>query len=207
MWTRRHTIGTAGAMLAVSGAAVGLIIWPNHAQANRIAHRLHDLEGKAATFKFQKEQLAKLTEEVDHARDRMKVGFKSVPISPEVADLMRRLSSGVDGLHVKDQTFTAGQPTDAVVGKEWSTLAQPLRVEMVGSFSSIFNLVKSVEGLDRLVRVTTVRIAAERIEENAARRAGKPVVTDEPGWLTATIGLEVIFEPPAPLEDSSKARK
>jgi len=96
---------------------------------------------------------------------------------------MRRLSMPVDGVYVYDQTFTAGDPREAVPGGDLSIMVQPLTVDMDARFDSIFALMGQAESMDRLMRISSVSIAIDRTNK-------------ENTIATASIVLESVFDPP-----------
>jgi hypothetical protein len=101
-----------------------------------------------------------------------------------MASVIRKLSLPVDKVTVHDQTFTAGTATSAIPGhSEVTTMAMPLTVEMQATFDSVFAMVRAAESMSRLVRVSSVRVLCKREKD------------EEPPVLTASVGLEAIFEP------------
>lgn len=168
---------------AVLGTGGALIIWPNYSRVARMAARIADLQYKAANSEVQTTAVKRLTDEVETARAYVRKELKTLPDSPDVAELIGVLSVPVDGRTVKDRQFTKGKPVEAVQGGPATTLAMPLTVEMKATFSSVFRLLQMVESMDRLVRVTSVRLTTEKTAE--------PQPTP---FLTATIGLEAIYE-------------
>ena len=109
--------------------------------------------------------------------------FNVIPPAPNIAGLMRRLSLPVDGRTVLDQTFTAGSPIHAGGGESTNEEAMPLTVDIEATFDSVFALIRRAETMDRLVRVVSVRMVADRKHDDR----------EEP-LLTATVGLEAIFD-------------
>jgi DNA-binding LacI/PurR family transcriptional regulator len=112
-----------------------------------------------------------------------------LPVSRRLDGLIV-LSLPIDARTVRDQTFTAGSPSAAAAGEDFPELAVPLTVDMEATFDSVFALIRIAEQMDRLVRVASVRMAADRTED-----------LEETPVLTATIGLEVIYEPPSEEDD------
>lgn len=177
--------------VVVLAAVVGwFIIWPNYREAAQVNERITRLEQKIAGQAEQANELNSLSQEVQNSRRRMETELKIVPASPDVADLIRKLSLPVDGANVVDQTFTAGSPMDVSVGAAGSVKAMPLTVELDATFDSVFALLRSAESMNRLLRVASVKVICKRTDDET---------TDIP-VLQASLGLEAIYEPTVPEE-------
>jgi len=181
----RHLLLAVVASLLTLVVGGGLLVWPNHRQTGEIGDEISLLEDKIAGLAAQTEEVERLAGEYSRLKRRIDEQLKAIPQSPDVAGLMRKLSLPVDGTTVMDQTFTAGSPGSAIVGEESAERAMPLTVDMKATFDSVLALIRAVESIDRLIRVASVRMVAER-DETAA----------EAPLLTASVGLEVIYEPP-----------
>jgi hypothetical protein len=90
----------------------------------------------------------------------------------------------VDGANVRDQMFDAGDPKDAVYGSELSTQVTPLTIDMEARFDAVFALLRTAESMDRLLRISTVQVVCNRVDED-----------DEP-FTKATVVLEAVYNPP-----------
>jgi hypothetical protein len=190
MSNRKHlflAIASALAVLLLGGAA---LVWPAHRQRVTICHSIADLERKISGLSDQTDAVERLADELEVVRQRMGDDLKLIPETPDSAGLNRILSLPIDARTVRDQTFTAGSPTAAAVGEDFPELAVPLTVDMEATFDSVFALIRIAEQMDRLVRVASVRMAVDRTED-----------VEETPLLTATIGLEVIYEPPGEEDD------
>ena len=186
MSTRRHLlIAVAGLVVMVLlGGAV--LVWPNNREAGVLTEQIARLQKKITALSIRNQKVAQLDREVKEAARRRDAQCKRIPESPQIADLIGRLSQEVDGVTVRDQRFTAGEPYDATIGLESAVRAAPLTVDMVARFDSVFALIRAVETMDRLVRVAFVRLHRPREADD----------TEDGPLLAATIRLEVVFEPP-----------
>lgn len=186
MTDNRHVLfavlGGVGAVL-IGGA---LLVWPNMRAASAAEARIAELRKKIAFRDVHIERVEQLARELQVVRSQVDDDLRFVPESADVAQLMRVLSLPVDGRTVLDQTFTAGSSTSAVAGSDFSEMALPLTVEMQSTFDSAFALIGAAEHMDRLIRVSSVHLVAERTEGD---RRQMPM-------LSASIGLEVIYDPP-----------
>ena len=88
----------------------------------------------------------------------------------------------VDNVTIRDQTFTAGQPKEAVPGAYFPVKTLPLTVDMVSRFDAVFALIRAAEAQDHLVRVSSVNIASSGDDEQ------------EQPLVTASIRLDAVFE-------------
>jgi Tfp pilus assembly protein PilO len=180
---------TGGLLVILLGGA--LLVWPSYRKAHAIRQEVVELREKISGLAGQTGKVEQLADELEAARRRVGEDLKFVPETADVAGLMRKLSLPVDGRTVLDQTFTAGNPCDAVLGEDFDERVLPLTVDMEATFDSVFALICAAERMDRLVRVSSVRVAAER-------PGGGPEVP----MLTASVGLEVVYDPPAAEEGS-----
>lgn len=184
MSPRKHWLGVfmIMGMLAFGGWTLA---WPGYRQSATINRQIDALKLKVAGLSDQTGIARSLAEKLFRAQTRIEHQLKSIPNSPEVAELIRKLSLPVDQTRVADQTFTAGSPSDAIVGMKSPMRVMPLTVEMEAAFDSVFALMRNAESLNRLVRITSVTISCKRDEK-------KP----DSSMVKATVGLDAIFEPP-----------
>lgn len=171
------------AMLLVVGLGGLLLAWPSYRQAAAINHQAETLRRKGENYTAQAEEITALTAELNAAQHRIDAELKAVPDSPDIAGLMRVLSLPVDGVSVRDQTFTAGHPKPAVASSELSAMVVPLTVEMEARFDSIFALIRVAESMHRLLRVSSVNVVCER-QDLIDERFGR-----------ASIVLEAVYDP------------
>lgn len=172
---------TIGAVAAVGGAA--LLALPAYRDGADVRRRIDDLSVKAAELDRHAADVERLADALYDVETAARAAMKTIPDAPDVADLMRRLSLPVDGVAVRDQTFTAGSAGPATDDAEVPEQRMPLTVDLKGSFDSVFALIRSVERMDRLVRVGSVWLTADRTVEAGE---GPPV-------LAASLGLEAIY--------------
>ena len=155
--------------------------WPNYAKASGLSakadtldQKIGRLEDAEADVEMRKASLERLQSEHDSI-------CLQVPDRPDVANLMNHLSMGVDGVAVLDQTFTVRGTPDAIGDDRFEVL--PLVVELETNFSNAFDVIRRVEALDRLVRVTSVRMSRDL----SAMERGELAIT-------AAVGLDVVYE-------------
>ncbi len=170
-------------ILAAVGAA--LLVWPNYQKAREIDEEIARLHEEIKVVSIRNQALARLARKVNRATELRDAECKRIPPSPEIAQLVEFLSREIDGRGVRDQRSTAGDPVSAVIGEQVGVLATPLTVDMEATFDSVFRLIRAAETTDRLIRVGRVRIYRDRDEK-----------TDGSPFVQASVGLELVYEPP-----------
>jgi hypothetical protein len=195
MTDKQHLLATCIVSLVVLVLGCALLVWPARRDARETRTKIAKLEKKIESFDEAHEAVDRLSVELEESRRYAAEQLKSIPRTPDVAQLMRRLSMPVDGRHVLDQTFTAGSAHPAVAGtaEDFTEQALPLTVDMQASFDSVFALLRLSESMDRLVRIASVRLVSGRVSEQASSRSSAPTRNDD--LLMASVGLEVIYEP------------
>ena len=94
---------------------------------------------------------------------------------------MKHLSIGVNGDTVIDQTFTVSGTPGSAGNNRFEIL--PLVVEMDTTFEHAFDMIRRVEKLNRLVRVTSVQMEGSRQSFESGS-----------GTIQASVGLDVVYE-------------
>ena len=171
-------------LVLVVGLGGLLLVWPAYRSANDLDRQSAVLRDKGENYDLQARRIATLTTQLDEIRHRVDSGLKLIPDSSDLAGLMRTLSLPVDGVYVHDQTFTAGDVREAVPGGEISARVQPLTVEMVARFDTIFTLMREAESMARLLRIASVSIVTDNRPEFEDLAVAK-----------ASIILEAVFDP------------
>ena len=95
--------------------------------------------------------------------------------------IVQALSLEVDGLRVLDQSFTAG--TTSMKPPKDGFAVQPLAVTLHADFDSIFSVVQNVESMNRLVRVSSIRLTRSESAADSTAPA-----------LEAAIGLHAMYD-------------
>lgn len=171
------------ALILVVGLGVTMFAWPAYRDAARIDRQADNLRIKGENYDVQAEVIAALMNRLDEATRRVEEDFKAIPGGPDLAGLMRVLSLPVDGSTLRDQMFKAGESREAAPGSDLATRVAPLTVDMEARFDAIYSLIVKAESMDRLLRVSSVNITCERIDESDQR------------FARATVVLEAIYEP------------
>lgn len=190
--TKQMTMGVLAVLAVVAMVAV-MFILPNYREARDVQAQVKDLQARVTTLESRTHAVDRLAEEVRTARDHVAVDLKSIPETADVAGLIRKLSDPIDGMNVVDQTFTAGTAGPAIVGEDAPAMALPVIAEMHATFESAQALIRKAETMNRLVRVSSVRLQCKREEQ----KSDIPV-------LAASVGLEVIYAAPASTSKEGK---
>jgi hypothetical protein len=207
MRTTKQLILAVLIVVAAMALLAALIIWPNYREAAAVRQQVRELHERLARLGDRTQEVARLGQEVQAARQHVQNDLKIVPESADVASLIRKLSYPIDGMTVADQTFTAGSPADAIVtalatspepetAKDRPTpQAMPVTAELFATFESVLGLIVQAESMERLVRVSSVRVSCQREQQQQMKTT---TTTTEIPLLKASIGLEVIYDPAPP---------
>lgn len=182
MSPRRHFMTVAAVVVAILGLGGALLVWPNWRETGRVVRHTAALEQRIEELSDRREMLVELREQVRTVQHTLDEELHAIPVQPDHAQLIRRLSMPMDGFRVIDQTFTRGRGADAVPGRPGLGQVMPLTVDMTATFDAIFELIVRAEQSESLVRVSSVRLACEREEDLEL-----PIVQ-------ASIVLEAVFE-------------
>lgn len=183
MSSRKH-LGFALALLAGIVALGGLLlVWPAYGEGARLDRRVKELYSKNESYDTLAREIAGLSLELDELTRVIDTRLKRIPETSDIAGLMRVLSLPVDGVHIRDQTFTAGAVRRAVPGSDLPVQVQPLTVDMQARFDSVFALMRATESMDRLLRISSLNLSCDRRRE------------EDPVFATASVVIEAVFHP------------
>ncbi len=160
---------------------VCFFIMPNYQSAELASKNAKELEGRIAQLELRQIEVEQMHSELAKMELQVQSSCKRVPDSPDTAEIVRALSLEVDGMRVLDQGFTAGATSKTQVNGGFAI--QPLAVSLHADFESIFSVIENVESMDRLVRVSSLRITTKDGEENE----DSPV-------LEGSIGLHAMYD-------------
>lgn len=190
MLANRSLLIGIGAVMVVLVLGVTMIVWPNYRRASDHDHRVEELLSKIEGLSGKSEEVERLADELEERRRVIETELKYIPESPDTVELFRRLSINVDGVTVRDHEITGGSETFVLNDDEATVRAVPLTVELEATFDSIYAVIRAAETMDRLVRITSLNIAAERDRLETG---------DE--LLTASVGMEAIYDSHVLVED------
>ena len=168
-------------VIAVVLGVTTFFTWPQYARAFDLSHDSELLEQKIGHLEDVEADLERRSEELTELQEQQAYACRLVPDRPDVANLMQHLSIGVDGETVLDQTFTVRGQGDRAEDARFEIL--PLVVELETTFDNIFDVIRRVERLERLVRVTSISMSCRDVDFKKTR----PTVR-------AAIGMDVVYE-------------
>lgn len=186
MSSNRQILFGAIGLIALVAAMARLFIWPGYREAVAVHRNVMKLQARIAGLSDANRQVTQLGQQVEELRRKVSQEYKTIPPSPEVAELIRKLSLPVDGVSVVDQTFTAGTAEEVPTGDKSPIKSLPLKVEMTATFDSIFALVRAAESMNQLMRISSLKVICKRDEKTS----------DLAPVLSASVGLEALFDPP-----------
>lgn len=153
--------------LVIAGVAIGIavvsatFIVPNYRKASAFDIENEALEQKITSLANSEALVASLRRNVDDLEHTIGVDLRSIGTSPDIADIISRLSLHVDGVHVRDQTFEASTTRQLETGNDVTLSALPVTIEMESGFERVFNVIRAVELDRRLIPVMSIRISCD----------------------------------------------
>ena len=156
-------------------------IVPNYKNAEHASMESSNLETRIEKLELRQAEVERMRIDYSELEEQVQGECKLVPSTPDMSKIVQALSLEVDGQHVLDQSFTAGNtsmqsPTDGFS-------IQPLAVTLHADFESIFSVIKNVESMNRLVRVSSIRMTRKESDADVFAPA-----------LDAAIGLHAMYD-------------
>jgi hypothetical protein len=170
--TMDRVLRTATVLAGATALATWFGVRPLHLRAADLERDVDALHERIAVSSVPEARLDAARRERDRRRDMLRQeGFERMPDgSPDLAGVIRRLSLPIDRVRVLDQTFTAGRSALAASGAPDGWSATPIRVELVGDWSAVRELLQVVDGLDVPVRTTAIRLERSQVDGGVAAR-------------------------------------
>jgi Tfp pilus assembly protein PilO len=163
----------SGSMLLATLAILLLVVGPTYRKSNvlqsnlaRLTERVNEGPTDLAILKATEERVARL-------RDQLQGGTREIPDASDVAGIVSAISSDIASLGLEDARLNRGKETSL-----GGTASIGLNVETTGRFDVVVRLLERIEGLSRLVRISTFLV--------------EPVDHKE-GLVKATIGLDAYY--------------
>lgn len=177
-WLALGLVGTV-----IVGAST--LVAPPARALDALAEEAETLRSRIARSDDGASQLVRLTEQLAELEEMVQHRTKPIPAESDVAGLIRKLSAELTRLGLNEREITTGA---TVTTDDASSL--PMSVQLHGDFTSMYESVRWVESLPRLVRVQRVQIR----QNDRARTSDRPVRAD--------VVLDVFFAP-AQAEDKT----
>lgn len=163
------------------GAGVGILIVPSLRSVSDLSTEAERLRERISANNDGAAALRRLESRLQEARRVVRDETTPIPRESDVAALIRQLSSRLSGLGVSEREITTGSAAELA-----DASAMPMSVSVRTEFLNIYEVVRWVESLPRLVRVE--RLSIERASDDKLRT----------GPVEADVMLEVFFDPDEP---------
>ena len=160
---------------------VCFFIMPNYKNAERASIETANLEERIQQLELRQAEVEKMRVEYENLRQKVNSECKRVPTTPDMSKIVQALSLDVDGQKVLDQSFTAGSTSLKTTIDRFSV--QPLAVTLHADFESVFSVIQNVESMNRLVRISSVRMTRKEADQDSTLPA-----------LKAAIGLHAMYD-------------
>ncbi len=182
MMTMDRWLPAAGLVLLAGAGVFGLLV-PSWTSGRVLRTEIGMLETELSKPKSDPEMIERLEKELGLLNALRDQRMTPIPEERDVAGLMRELSAMLDELGLSEREITTGSPQEQ---EEASVM--PMTVMLSGPYQSVAEAVTRMESMPRLVRVQRLRMALDRLRNDAVNRSGV---------VRADIRLEVFFEPRA----------
>ncbi len=168
--------------LAVVFAGAGWL--PQHRQRQAIGQRIIAAQSTIAANEAQSQSLDRLTSDIRQLGGSLAGTADRIPAQGDIGSLLRDLSLAMTRQGLDDQQIVAHSITP---GSEFSVI--PLTLQFKGGFTGVFGLVREVESMQRLVRLTRVELTSD---------------PNKGGEVTASLELCTFFSPQTAREAASR---
>ncbi len=156
-------------------------IVPNYQSSEQASIETTNLERRIQKLELRQAEVEKMRVDYRDIKRQVNGECKLVPSTPDMSKIVQALSLEVDGQKVLDQSFTAGNTSMKPSTDGFSV--QPLAVTLHADFESIFSVINNVETMNRLVRVSSIRMIRNESDADASAPA-----------LEAAIGLHAMYD-------------
>lgn len=184
MSDRRHIMLAVGLFLAVLALGGMTLALPNVREVWEIRERVADLTNRSEGVEQTTLMVEQLSKMVADAQRTVDADLKSIPNEAGIALMIRRLSLPIDGETVRDQTFSVGSVIEPLPETHPMIRAVPVTMEMKATFESTYAVLRTIESMERLVRLRSIRINSST---DAINRYGEPIVS-------TLLVLETVYE-------------
>jgi len=160
---------------------VCFFILPNYKSTDQAVIETVKLEARIEQLELRQFEVEQMRVDYQSLKHQVSEECKIVPTTPDISQIVQALSLEVDGHEVLDQSFTAGSASMKPTTVGFSV--QPLAVTLHAQFDSIFSVIQDVESMNRLVRVSSLRVTRKETQSDEFAPA-----------LEAAIGLHAMYD-------------
>ncbi len=169
--------------VALVAVVVGLFVLPQFRSAGKMSEEIAKIESEIELLSASDEVIHKLAGVRDELASFGEGRVRVIPARNDIAGLMTELSTTFD-----EAGLTGRELTSQTEERVHDVIKMPMAVRVEGEFPQIYDVVRRLEHLDRLVRIGRLRI-----EKHGTK--GRGGVTLENG-VSADILIEAFYEDP-----------
>ena len=148
----------SGVVLVVLAAVFVFGAWmPMRSKKAALVARIDRLNQELGPQRAEIANLAGLVEQEQLLTNELEQATRYVPEDVQLAALLSDLNAQIDALGVQDAKI---EQEDMIIGIDYQII--PLSLRLKGKFLPIFDFVRQIESMDRLVRINSLEIALER---------------------------------------------
>lgn len=145
---------TALAVVLCAVAYAGLSWWPRSTERTTLAANIEANKKQLGVDRKGVQGIDELREQVKELRSAARNANKIVPVTSDLADVLRRLNSELLAQGMSHQEVQ----TQAIVnGSDFNVI--PLSMRFQGDYPGIFEFVKNIENMPRLTRINRLEIS------------------------------------------------
>ncbi len=163
-----------GLIVLCAALVIAVYVWPAHARRAELGARIEESRGRVAQIPAVRGELEQMRATLERLRGTAAQTLKQIPDSPNQFALLDALGPKNSDIVIQEQTFAR-----AVEANGASCMSLPVNLELVGGFADIFDLVRRIETLPRLVVI-------REMDLSSAEETGN-------GRVSANLGLDVIY--------------
>lgn len=177
----KSNLGLGAGLAAMMIAGIGLVVRPAYVSARALDRDIESKREELGRPGSGPEAIERLARDLAALKELGSERMTPIPAESGVATLVRQLSESFDELGLKDREVSTGASKQL---DEASCL--PMTIAITGGFPAIFDALRRVESLERLVRVQRFRVALEGKNRDGFDRSGR---------VRADLQLDVFFAP------------
>jgi len=147
----------AAGLAGVVAVGVFVVVWPQASSLRSLAAERSELRERVGRQDNGAAALRRLQEDLAVQRGHAQRYVTPIPETSDTASLIRAISRRLDDLGVREREITTGAPV-----KHDIVSSMPMSVTLKGDFLSIYEAVRWIETLPRLVRVDRLTIKQEQ---------------------------------------------
>lgn len=159
--SKRDLVVWGAVPAALVASAVALFIVPNYVRAAQMQNDADSISVVADEYMIQRGEFELLRRNVEQLQSE-RVKLHKFAKNADESTLFARISRRVDGRSVRDQSVQTELPEvmDPVEGRPLPLARRTMRVQMQGTFETVFGVLHDIESSNSTERITKVDIAS-----------------------------------------------